>query len=164
MRRQHDVRPYRSAIALAALVILAAGCASQAIPARPAAHSEVQRQEAAFLASLGVRDLEQTVRHFADDAVLHVANMPPEGGREAIRRFYGNVFRFLEESESVPEMMRLSESGDMAYSTGRVRNTFAGEQGPQEYAGKYVIVWEKREDDWLVAIYSISNNHQEARR
>lgn len=153
------------AVGIAALaVVLATACAH-----RPAIVVEVEREglqqrQSSFLSALSAKDVEQTTAHFAEDAVIHVANMPPLQGRSAIRQFYGNVFRFLSASAATSEMMRVSSRADMAYSVGRVTNVFEGEQGPAEYTGKYLLVWEKREGEWLIAIYSISNNRPEANR
>jgi ketosteroid isomerase-like protein len=144
--------------------ILTAACSPRPFDAGPAPRLELQAREASFLAALAAKDVERTVGHFAEDAVLHVANMPPVRGRSAIRQFYGNVFRFLDSSAPVSEMIRASSVGDMGYSMGRVTNTFTGQDGPVEYAGKYLLVWERRGEEWLIATYSISNDQAEARR
>lgn len=47
-----------------------------------------QRQSESF-AALEARDADTTAALFADEAVVHVANMPPIEGRSAIREFYG---------------------------------------------------------------------------
>lgn len=147
-----------------AAALLAVACTPGPFTSGPAARADLQEREASFLAALAAKDPEQTAGHFADDAVLHVANMPPLHGRDAIRQFYVNVFRFLDTSASTPEVVRTSSSGDMGYSMGRVSNVFAGEQGRVEYTGKYIVVWERRSGDWSIATYSISNNQPEARR
>lgn len=41
---------------------------------------------------------------------------------------------------------------------------FEGDQGRVEYAGKYLLVWEKRAGEWAIVLYSISNNRAEVNR
>ena len=146
--------------------LLLAGCTE---PSSHAVEVEREREQLelrhdAFLAALTARDLDSTTAHFADDAVLHIANMPPVHGRSAIGQFYGNIFRFMAASEPTPETVSISSGADMAWTTGRVANTFESEEGPVHYAGKYLLVWEKREGDWAIVVYSISNNASEPRR
>ncbi len=74
------------------------------------------------------------------------------------------MFRFIVASEAAPQTMRMSGSEDMAYSEGRVVNSFEGEEGPVEYTGKYLLVWEHRAGEWSIAVYSISNNEPEVNR
>jgi ketosteroid isomerase-like protein len=143
---------------------LGSGCAIQPIAA-PAAEPKVelqrleQRQDA-FLDALSTRDLEQVLGHFDDDALVHIANMPPIGGRDAIAQFYGNVFRFLRSAGYRPDFIRVSDCGQFAYSAGSVTTVFDGREGPVEYAGKFLLVWVKRDHEWFATAYSISNNSQ----
>jgi ketosteroid isomerase-like protein len=149
-------------IGLAAL--LATACAPLPPAVGPAPRGDLPAREAGFLAALAARDAERTAAHFADDAVLHVAGMPAIRGRDAIRAFYGNVFRFLESSAPVSGAVRASRSGDMGWSEGQVTNRFRGADGPVEFAGKYLIVWERQGQEWLIAAYSLGNDAAEARR
>jgi ketosteroid isomerase-like protein len=158
-----EARLHRRLLLLATAAALAAACTPRPFPGAPAARADLQEREATFLAALAAKNPEQAAAHFADDAVLHVANMPPVQGRNAIREFYANIFRFLDSSVSASEVVRTSSSGDMGYSLGRVTNVFASEHGRMEYAGKYILVWERRGEQWLIATYSISNNQPEAR-
>lgn len=145
-------------------VMLIAACAHR--PATDAwnAQQELRQTQGAFLDALSARNVQQATRHFADDAVLHVANLPPMHSRESIQQFYGNVFRFLRASTSTPETTRFSGGADMAYTAGRIVNVFDGEQGPVEFAGKFILVWERRDDRWSIAAYSISSNRPDAGR
>jgi ketosteroid isomerase-like protein len=124
----------------------------------------LERRQAGFLAALSARDLERTSAHFADDAVMHVANMPPITGREAIRQFYGKAFRFLAASTSVAETTRVSQSGDMGFGLGRTTNVFEGKEGRVEYEGKFLLFWEKREGEWSIAAYTLSSNRPDPAR
>jgi uncharacterized protein (TIGR02246 family) len=155
----------RTGMALTAvLAVLAAGCAHGTVPAgAPAtagasAHAALEQRYSAFLAALAARDAAGVTAFFADDATLHVAGMPPVGGRAAIGSFYSNVFRAMSASRATPEASRVSTAGDMAWTSGRVVNTFQSAQGPTEFAGKYLLVWERRADEWVIVVYGISSN------
>jgi ketosteroid isomerase-like protein len=145
-------------------LLLCSGCARP--PSSDVANERhhLQRREAEFLSALGARDLEQTTAHFAEDAVLHVADMPPVYGRDAIAKFYQNLFRFLSSSSGTPELMRTSSSGDLAYSTGTVENVFGAEPQATHYSGKYLLVWEKRAGEWAIVLYGVSNNRSATSR
>jgi uncharacterized protein (TIGR02246 family) len=118
----------------------------------------LESRQAEFLAALADRDLERATALFAEDAVLHVAGMPPVRGRAAIERFYGNVFRFMTSSTPELEAVRASTGGDMAWSAGRVSNVFAGPDGSTTHGGKFVLVWERRDATWLIVLYGVSSD------
>jgi ketosteroid isomerase-like protein len=147
-------------VATAVLALAATYACAHRAPVQhdASALEQLQQRHAAFLAALGARDAEQTASYFADDAVLHVANMPPVQGRTAIAMFYGNVFRFMTTSRPTTETVRVAASADLAYTAGSVTNAFQGEQGPVSYAGKYLLVWERRASVWSIVVYSLSSN------
>lgn len=143
---------------IALIVTLAGGCAHR--PPAPAAPdpAELEQRQGDFLEALIAKDPDQVAAHFAEDAVIHIAKLPPIRGREAIRQLYRNIFRHLRASTYTPEVLRLAGGGDMAYSAGGVTTAFDGEQGLVEYPGKYLLIWERRDRDWSIVAYSISNN------
>ena len=127
-------------------------------------HEHLLERQATFLAAMASKDVDATAEHFAEDAILHIANMPPIQGRETIRTFYSNVFLFMEESETVPESVQIAASADMAYTTGRVINSFQGEGESVSYSGKYLLIWENLDNEWLISVYAVSNNSSEVPR
>lgn len=129
-----------------------------------AKHEHLLERQTTFLAAMASKDVDATAEHFAEDAILHIANMPPVQGRETIRTFFSNVFRFMQESETVPESVRIAISGDMAYTTGRVINSFDGEDESLSYSGKYLLIWENLNGEWLISVYAVSNNSSEIPR
>lgn len=147
------------AILLAVFAVLAAvSCTGRSAASLEDARERLDQRENEFLAALAARDADGTAELFAENGVLHVANMPPVEGRDAIRGFYGNVFGFLTASEAHPRSSRLSDAADMAYSIGTTSNEFAGPDGPVAYAGKYLLVWERLEGEWMIVVYSISSD------
>jgi uncharacterized protein (TIGR02246 family) len=128
------------------------------------ARQALEARQAQFLSAMADRDAEAVAGHFAPDAVVHVAGMPPLQGREGIGRFYGNVFDFLEASNVVPAALHLSHAGDMAWGHGETRNEFRGPEGPVSYGGKYLMVWRKVDGNWLIAAYGISSDQEQGGR
>jgi ketosteroid isomerase-like protein len=142
-------------------VLLAGGCTPYVVNTGGAEPQELEERQASFFAALAARDVAATAAHFSDDAVLQVAGMPAVRGRDAIRGFYGSVFRFLSESTARPEALRVSAGGDVGYGLGSVVNVFAGEEGPLEFGGKYLLVWERRQGSWVITAYSVSSDQPE---
>jgi ketosteroid isomerase-like protein len=154
-----------NAVAVVLMAVLSiSACAHAPAGTAAAERDRLEQRQSSFLAALAARDAERTSAHFAADAALHVAGMPPVHGRDAIRAFYGNVFRFMAASQATPEQLRVSVSADLAYTSGRVVNTFQAEQGAVEFAGKYLLVWEQRARDWVIVVYSLSSNQPDAGR
>jgi uncharacterized protein (TIGR02246 family) len=153
-----------TAVLVAFAVTLTTICVPPPASAQDDSREALDRKQAQLFAALEARDAERTAALFADTATLHVANMPPIHGRDAIRKFYGNMFGFLSASTAVPETTHVSSGGDMAYSIGRVTNQFRGPEGPVEYEGKYALVWVKAGNDWMIELYSVSSNQADTRR
>jgi uncharacterized protein (TIGR02246 family) len=145
-------------------MLLLTACTSTPSISPVQAQAELQQRQAGFLAALGSKDAAKVAAYFTEDAVMHVANMPVVKGRRAIETFYGNIFRFLSDSTSTPEVLQLAGSADLAYAHGAVTNIFEGQQGRTEFPGKYLLVWKKAGELWLVAAYGVTADRAEARR
>jgi ketosteroid isomerase-like protein len=155
---------FRTTAIAAIALTLGTACAHQPSLHTESEHQRLEARQTSFFEVLSARDLERTTEHFAADATVHIANMPALSGRDAIGRFYGNVFRFIRESTTVPEMIEMSQSGDLAYSTGTVSNAFDSADGRVEYSGKYLLIWKRVSGEWLIAHYGISNDHPDPAR
>jgi uncharacterized protein (TIGR02246 family) len=160
MMAPRETSPTRTVLPAGGAVIL--GLLLSCTPAPPEAADSpleiLEAREVSFLGALSARDADGVAAHFAPDGVLHVANMPEMRGQEAIREFYENIFRFMVASDPTPEAARVSETGDMGYTMGRVVNAFRAGDGIAEYQGKYLIVWERRDGEWVVAVYAVSSD------
>lgn len=159
---------FRAAGVLAFSVVMSVGCARSGPPPGSldavAALEGLREARASFLGAMAAKDAPAVAAHFADDAVLHVADMPAIRGRVAIGGFYENMFRFLLASEATPGSLRMSSAGEMAFDEGTVMNAFRSEDGPVEYAGKYLLVWEKRDGAWKVVVYAVSSDGSDGTR
>lgn len=89
-----------AALIISLVVLLSSACAHRPSSTGEGERTALQQREREFLAALSARNFEQTTAYFAEDAVLHVANLSPLQGRGAIAQFYGNVFRFVRASEA----------------------------------------------------------------
>ena len=50
----------------------------------------------------------------------------------------------------------VSQSGDLAYEYGINRMVLAGPEGDLLNIGKYLLVWEKTNDEWFIAAISVT--------
>lgn len=147
------------AVTIVLLALVIACSPALVFPQQAAAEPEdLKRRHAEFFAALASRDLDRMIDVFANEAVLHVADMPAVRGREAIRQFYARLFGFLVASEATSDGVRVAAGQDMAYDLGRTRNVF--KRGPEEveYTGKYVTVWAKADGVWRIAAYAITGD------
>lgn len=154
----------RAAVVFLVGLVVAAACARHRPVPLDVERERLSQRQSEFLTALAAKDADIVAAFFSDDALLHIANMPPIEGRGAIRQFYGNLFGFLSSSNALPEMIQISDGGDMAYGTGRATNEFRGPHGPTEYTGKYLLIWRKLASDWMIVLYAVSNNQAEATR
>lgn len=146
---------HRSFILLLFAIVFIISCSNNEVTSDEEELAVLVEREDQFFESISEKNLSETVQFFSDSAVIQAAGMPEVSGWEAIEKFYGNMFGFIESSKATPEAIVLSENKDMAYSRGRTTNTF---RGAQTYTGKYLLVWEKSGEEWLIAAYSISSN------
>lgn len=162
---KHRLSRLRRALLTSVFILLpTTACAQSPIAERELStgHSEplgvLESRQQALLTALSARDLDATMSHFASDAVVHVANMPPFVGQDAIRGLYGNVFRALTRADYVVAGTTMAASGDLAYSHGAVTTAFRSGDGTTVFPGKFLLVWTQREGDWQLVHYGISNN------
>ena len=120
------------------------------------ARTALEQRQGALIDALQALDAERVSAFFAEDAQVHVANMPPLRGREAIGGMFARVYRFMESAEYQAES--LTVGGDLAFSTGSVTTTFPGESGAAVFTGKFSLVWRLSDGQWQVVFYAISNN------
>jgi ketosteroid isomerase-like protein len=94
------------------------------------------------------RDYSALVALFAADAVL----LPP-GRRiindgDAIREFWASIGEQVQEIALEPLGIR-PLGGDVAREVGRIRMS-VGDQSPQTVLNKYLLLWQRAEENWLI--------------
>jgi uncharacterized protein (TIGR02246 family) len=150
------------ALFLAALLV---GCAqpapSESKSATPAkvdlakAEAAVRAADRQWLAAAKSRDADKTVAFWADDASILMPGDHPVTGKKAITEYVARAFASPEFSISwTTDKVVVSQSRDMAYSTGEDQITFKG-PGNKVVTQKNngVAIWKKQADgSWKVAI------------
>jgi uncharacterized protein (TIGR02246 family) len=146
-------------LAVAGLV----GCAQQPVPQsqpQPAANlaeaeAAVRATDTQWLAAAKSRDTDRTVAFWTDDASIMMPGAPPVTGKAAIKDYVAGAFASPEFSISwTTDKVVVSQSGDMAYTTGADLITFKG-PGNKVLTQKNngVAIWRKQADgSWKVAI------------
>ena len=153
------MKRFPSPILVLVPILLSHACA----PAEPPGptldeiRAEVQAQSQALVAAEEVFDWETAVTFFAPDVIVQPANAPQYQGREAHLEVY-RTFPALLEFEGITTEIVPAASGDMAYEYGENRFVFDTPDGPVPDSGKYLVVWEKIEGEWLVTAFSFSGN------
>lgn len=87
---------------------------------------------------------------YADDAVIHPANMPSARGRENLNAYFAANDSEPQDITFTTQDVVVSEAGDMAYEVGTIA-------GP-EWSGKYLTVYRKTDGGWLIVGDSWSND------
>jgi ketosteroid isomerase-like protein len=148
----------------AVALLLTVGCGQPPSASLDAEWPLLLERQGDFLEAMASRDVDGIASLFTEGAVLHVVNLPPVEGRDAIVQFFGNLFGSLTASHAEVEETHMSAGADMAYSFGKTTNHFQRGEGIQSYGGKFALVWVKIEGEWVIVLHSVSSNQQEAAR
>jgi uncharacterized protein (TIGR02246 family) len=107
----------------------------------------------AFAAAMNSGDAAAAAAVFAEDGVEMPPDHPAIRGREAIERYYREMFAGPVKLSAFRLMHRESQVvGDVAYLTGDSKVTVTPPGAPaSEQGGKYVVVFKRRGSRWLVA-------------
>jgi uncharacterized protein (TIGR02246 family) len=160
-------------LTLAALSLL---CACQPTPrvdrggsgpgeSRPLSQADqdgIRAADLAFAAAANAGNLDGVIAVYAEDAFLLPPNLPPQKGRDAIRKFWGGLLgayttRFEINSETV------EGRGDLAYTVGQYKLSATPKaKGPPpiEEEGKFVEVLKRQPDGswkYVVDMYSANS-------
>lgn len=96
-------------------------------------------------------DIEAIGDLYAPDGRFMAPNAPAAVGREAAQEAWQEILELPElELTFAPTMVRVAESGDIAYAIGTYEFSFEAEQGRVEDRGKYVDLWEQIDGEWKV--------------
>ena len=126
----------------------AAGCSGSHKVDLAAEQAAIRKTDAAWLAAASAHDLDRVVSFWADDATILAPGTPAVVGKDAIRKYVAGAFATPGFSITWnTEKVEVSQSGDMAYSSGTDRislNTPDGKSVTEENRG--VAVWKKQPD------------------
>ena len=139
----------------------AAAFACTAQPKVDAAIEEaaIRRTDAEWLAASTARDLERVLPFWSDHATILSPGAPAIVGKEAIRRYVSGAFATPGFSISwKTEKVEVSQSGDIAYSIGTDRISYAAADGKSVAAdNRSVAIWKKQPDGSWKCILDVMN-------
>ena len=125
------------------------GCSGSKVANRSDEEAALRRTDAAWLAAATAHDVNRALPFWTDDATIMVPGEQPIVGKEAIRKYVTDSFAISDFSISwKTDKIEVSQSGDLAFSTGTNRISFNGADGKVvTQDGNSVAVWKKSPDD-----------------
>jgi uncharacterized protein (TIGR02246 family) len=145
-------------------MLLMTGCSQAPAPPPPdtraADEKAIRDGETAWQADWKAKDADKILARYADDASLHLPNMPMVKGHEAMRPVLKEMLSDpnldLQFSVSTAEV---SKAGDLAYTQGTysMTTTDAKSKKAMTEKGKYVTVYRKGADGSWKAVQDINN-------
>jgi len=146
--RSSTVIRFRLFTTLALAIALAGGCDGSHRANLSDEEAAIHRTDANWLAAAASHDLNRVLPFWADDATILVPGVPPIIGKEAIRKYVTESFATPGFSITwKTEKVEVSQSGDLAYSTGTNRVSLNGPDGKSlTEEGRGVTIWKKQTD------------------
>lgn len=103
-----------------------------------------------WVAMVAADDVGGIVDLFADDGRFMPPNAPAAVGDEAIRQVFTSIVEWPLVTFA-PDVIWISESGDMAIDVGTYHVELTGPEGTaMSDDGKYLTAWVKRDGEWKV--------------
>ena len=136
-------------LAATAFAILATtGCSDHHKANLAAEEAAIRTTDANWLAAATSHNLEAILPFWADDATILPPGAPAVIGKQAIRQYVSGAFATPGFSITwKTDKVEVSQSGDMAYSTGSDRISLAGPDGkPVTEESRSVAIWKKQPD------------------
>jgi uncharacterized protein (TIGR02246 family) len=133
---------------------------TESIEARNANARSIRESEAGWARAWAAKDIDKIVSHYADDAVVELADVPIMSGKDAIRKGARKTLADHNFALSfAPVQVDISRSGDLAYTRGVYTVTLTDPltNRPVKASGKYLIVYRKEGDGRWTAIHDINN-------
>jgi ketosteroid isomerase-like protein len=153
------IKPVSCCCSSVALLIVLSGCNHKTPDHRAADESIIRNLDAQWSKTAGAHDLDGIVSYYSDDAILLPPNAPAATNKQSIRASWAE---FAEPGVSLSweaSKVEVSESGDLAYSTGTYTLAMKNSQGkPIADKGKFMEVWKKQPDGGWKAVADIYNS------
>jgi len=128
--------------------VASAGCGAPRRVDLSAEEAAIRSTDAEWLAAAAAHDLNRILPFWADDATILAPGTPAVVGKEAIRKYVSGAFATPGFSiRWTTDKVEVSQSGDMAYSSGTDLISLTGADGKaltQENRG--VAIWKKQPD------------------
>jgi uncharacterized protein (TIGR02246 family) len=142
------VTRFRLLTTIALAIAVAGGCGGSHRVNLSDEEAAIRRTDADWLAAAASHDLNRVLPFWADDATILAPGARPIVGKEAIRKYVTESFATPGFSITwKTEKVEVSQSGDLAYSTGTNRISVNGPDGkPLTEEGRGVTIWKKQTD------------------
>jgi uncharacterized protein (TIGR02246 family) len=128
--RSSNVIRFRLLTSLALAIAVAGGCDGSHRANLADEEAAIHRTDADWLAAAASHDLNRVLPFWADNATILAPGVPPIVGKEAIRKYVTESFATPGFSITwKTEKVEVSQSGDLAYSTGNNRISLNGPDG-----------------------------------
>lgn len=124
------------------------GCNAQHKVDLATEEAAIRRTDAAWLAAASAHDLDRILPFWADDATILPPGAPAIVGKDAIRKYVSSSFATPGFSIIwTTEKVDVSESGDLAYSSGTDHISLNTPDGkPVTEENRAVAIWKKQPD------------------
>ena len=140
-------------------IVIAAGCGVSRSVNLSDEESAIRRTDADWLAAAASHDLNRVLPFWADDATILAPGNPPIVGKEAVRKYVTEAFATPGFSITwKTEKVEVSQSGDLAYSTGTDWISLNGPDGRSlTEENRSVAIWKKQADgSWRCVVDAMS--------
>jgi len=106
--------------------------------------STIERLNLEYTRVYNVGQLDKVIDFFAEDAMTLAPDEEPVRGREALRRYYEEVFKREPHRDWVLTSIRSEQSGDLLCDSGRWTQSLPMPEGKsQQFTGYYLNVYRK---------------------
>jgi ketosteroid isomerase-like protein len=107
------------------------------------------------------KELDKVLELYSDDVIYQVSGFPPICGKDALQSFSPITLDSIEDLIWGVDRTEVSESGDLAYSSGWFNMKLRGLDDYLECKG--ILVYRKVSDEWKIVAESYSVNSEEGR-
>ena len=138
------------------IALATAFCLAMTTPILAQDQAAIQQMADKFVETFNAGDIEGLAAMYTEDAYLLPAEAEMVQGRDNIQSFFQGASDQL--SDLKLTTVDVKPLGDNAVrEIGTVTGKMKGDQ-PQEFKGKYVVIWEKVGDEWKIAtdIYNMN--------
>jgi uncharacterized protein (TIGR02246 family) len=140
-------------------IAVASGCGDSGRVNIADEEAAIRKTDADWLAAAQSRDLKRVLPFWSDDATILAPDGPPIKGKDAIRKYVSDAFATPGFSITwKTQKIEVSQSGDMAYSTGTDEISVNGTDGKSiTQINRSVAVWMKQADgSWKCVVDSMT--------
>jgi uncharacterized protein (TIGR02246 family) len=121
--------------------------------------ANIRKLDAEWVKAVADKGLDKILEYYADDGRFLAPNAPPAVGKDQIRAAWEQFVKLPGLRLTFePSIVRSSPDGQMAYAVGTYTFEADGWRGREHDEGKYIEVWQRRDDNWKVAVNMLNSN------